>query len=243
MNSTPYPFQDFLRAKHQLQHALLEHHEPFALLSGDTGTGKTALLRVLCADIDRSRQRLIYFAQASQLSPTGLIKVIAETLRVPTSLCHALSLERILRVLTEDPRTLLLWLDEAHELPESTLCQARTLGESNLLGSSPIQILLIGLPKLRGQLQAFPALWRRFVVREEITGLLFEELNGFLEHHFSSSPRLCEQGLSTLFEHAKGVPGLLLPMYRTIIARASSDNASQIDPTEVEDTLQRWDLA
>ena len=152
MNPTPYPFKDFLQTKHQLQRALLEHREPFALLSGDTGTGKTALLRALRTDIDRSRHRLLYFAQASQLTPAGLIKVIAEILRVPTSLCHALSFERILHVLAEDPRTLLLWFDEAHELPESTLCQARTLCESNLQGPDAIQILLIGLPKLRAQL-------------------------------------------------------------------------------------------
>ena len=79
-------------------------------------------------------------------------------------------------------------------------------------------------------------------MREEITGLRFEELNAFLEHHFAAPPRLCEQGLSALFERAKGVPGLLLPMYRTLLAHAGSDH-DPIDPTQVEDTLQRWDLA
>ena len=67
MNPTAYPFQDFRRAKQQLRRALLEHHEPFVLLTGDTGTGKTALLRELRADIDRARYRLVYFAQASKL--------------------------------------------------------------------------------------------------------------------------------------------------------------------------------
>ncbi len=242
MNPTPYPFEDFLRAKQRLQRALLEHHEPFVLLTGETGTGKTALLRELRAQIDRTRYRVVYFAQARKLGAVGLIKVLAEGLRVRPSLCHALALERVLRALAEEPRTLLLWLDEAHELPEETLAEARALTESTLEHAGPLQVLLIGLPKLRAQLQADPALWRRIVVREEITGLLFDELNAFLDHHFAAPHRLCEQGLSTLFERANGVPGLLLPMYRTLLARARSDHGP-IDPTEVEDTLQRWDLA
>ncbi len=242
MNPTPYPFDDFLRAKQRLLRALLEHQEPFVLLTGDTGTGKTALLRELRADIDRARYRVLYFAEARKLGAAGLVKVIGESLRVRPSLCHALGLERVLRALAEDPRTLLLWLDEAHELPEETLAEARAITESDLEGTGPIQVLLIGLPKLRAQLQAQPALWRRIGVREEITGLRFEELNAFLAHHFPSPHRLCEQGLGALFERAKGVPGLLLPMYRAILERAGSENGP-IDPAEVEDSLERWDLA
>jgi type II secretory pathway predicted ATPase ExeA len=242
MNPTPYPFEDFRRAKERLSRALLEHQEPFALLTGETGTGKTALLRELRAQIDRARYRVLYFAQARKLGAVGLVKVIAEALRVRHSLCHALAIERVLRALAEEPRTLLLWLDEAHELPEETLAEARAITESDLAGARPIQVLLLGLPKLRAQLQAQPALWRRIGVREELTGLRFEELNAFLAHHFPVPQRLCEQGLTALFEHAKGVPGLLLPMYRTILEHASP-NQDPIDPIAVEDTLQRWDLA
>ena len=89
-----------------------------------------------------------------------------------------------------------------------------------------------------------PALWRRLVVREEINGLEIGEVQDFLDHHFTGgqSARLCELGLTTLFERAGGVPGLLLPMYRAVLSRAGSGKG-KIEPDQVQDILERWDLA
>ena len=244
MNREPFAFRDFERAKRNLLDAVLAHPEPFALLSGETGTGKTALLRELRSHLDRARQRVVYFAEARKLGAAGLVKVVAESLRVRTSMCHAVSLDRLLRALADEPHTLLLWLDEAHELPEETLAELRALAESHLEGRARVQVLLVGLPRLRGELQTLPHLWRRIVVREELTGLVFEELAPFLEHHFGAAQaqRLCERGLGALFERAKGAPGLIGPMGRAIFARAPGETGD-IAPEEVEDTLERWELA
>ena len=244
MNQAPYPFEDFVRAKHNLLSALVQHHEPFALLTGETGTGKTALLRELRGELDRARYRVLYFAEAQKLGAAGLVKVVAESLRVRTSMCHSLSLDRLLRALADEPHTLMLWLDESHQLPEETLAEARALAESNLEGPPRVQVLLVGLPKLRLELQSRPYLWRRIVVREELTGLVSEELAPFLTHHFGAdqAKRLCDEGRQMLFERAKGVPGLITPMFRAITA-AYSDNSSPIAPLLVDDSLEQWDLA
>lgn len=47
MNRSPFPFQDFVRAKALVRSALCQDDETWVLLTGDTGTGKTALLREL----------------------------------------------------------------------------------------------------------------------------------------------------------------------------------------------------
>jgi type II secretory pathway predicted ATPase ExeA len=243
MNKTSFHFRDFLRAKQNVLQALIDQDESYVLLTGDTGTGKTALLRELRNEVDRARFRVLYFSEARKLGPAGLVKVISESLRVRTSMSHSLGLDRLIRTLSEESHTVMLWLDEAHDLKEDTLAQVRALAESDLDGGRRIKVLLIGLPKLRAELQAHPYLWRRIVVREEITGLLLDELQGFLDHHFPAgqSKRLCEQGLSMLFERAKGVPGLVLPMYRTILARSNA-NKGKIDPIQVGDALDRWNL-
>lgn len=244
MNRSPYPFRDFVRAKDTLAHALVELDETYAMLTGDTGTGKTALLRELKSQLDRTRHRMLYFSEARKLGAAGLVKVIGESLRVRTSMCHSVSLDRLLRALSDESHTILLWLDEAQDLPAETLAEVRALAESDLDGSRRVRVLFVGLPKLRAELQSHPYLWRRIVVREEITGLVFDEAQDFLDHHFATdqSGRLCERGLTTLFERAGGVPGLLLPMYRAVLARAGTGKG-KINPDQVDDTLERWDLA
>jgi len=244
MNRSPFPFADFVRARDSLTHALVELGDTYAMLTGDTGTGKTALLRELRSQLDRTRHRVLYFSEARKLGAAGLIKVVGESLRVRSSMCHSLSLDRLLRALADETQTVQLWLDEAQDLPAETLAEARALAESDLDGSRRVQVLFVGLPRLRSELQSQPYLWRRIVVREEINGLVFDELEDFLDHHFPSgqSKRLCAHGLAALFERAGGVPGLLLPMYRAVLARAGSGKG-KIEPEQVDDTLERWDLA
>ena len=244
MNRSPFLFRDFVRAKDNLVHALVESGETYAMLTGETGTGKTALLRELRGHLDRTRHRVIYFSAAKKLGAAGLVKVTGEALRVRTSMCHSVSLDRLLRALGEETHTVLLWLDEAQDLPAETLAEVRALAESELDGTRRIQVLLVGLPKLRVELQAQPYLWRRIVVREEITGLVLDEAQDFLDHHFDGGQgkRLCQLGMTALFERAGGAPGLLLPMYRAVLARAGAGKA-KIEPEQVEDTLDRWDLA
>lgn len=243
MNRAPFLYRDFVRTRDVVRHALCELDEPYAMVTGETGIGKSMLLRVLKADLDRARYRVFYFAEARKLGATGLVRVLAKTLRVKTSTCHGESLDQLVRALADDSQRILLWFDEAHELPEETVAEARALVESDLDGAHRVQVLMVGLPQLRSELMALPHLWRRIVVREEIAGLQLDEMAPFLEHHFGAvqAKRFCEQGLLKLFEQGRGSPGLVLPMCRRVYATAPSGKG-RIEPELIEDALHRWNL-
>jgi type II secretory pathway predicted ATPase ExeA len=238
----PFVFDDFQRALKNLQNAFDGQHDRYVLLSGHTGTGKTMLCRQLRLELDRCRYRILYFSHARRLNATGLVRVLANTLRVPTRRSHSETLHSLVHSLHEEPYQLLLWFDEAHELPEETLSEARALAESDLADDCPIRILLIGLPTLRDRLQAIPSLWRRIVVREELTGLTLDEMPPFLDHHFGAdhTKRLCQQGIHTLFERGRGIPGLIVPMFRRLLADTTSNEP--INPLTIDDILQRWEM-
>ena len=125
---------------------------------------------------------------------------------------------------------------------KTSLSEARALAESDLAGHCPMRILLLGMPPLRDRLQAIPSLWRRIVVREELTGLTLDEMPPFLVHHFGADPAkcLCQDGMRTLFERGRGIPGLIVPMFQRLLAETGSHDP--FNPLSIEDILQRWEL-
>jgi len=243
MNTTHhFAFADFVRALENLENTFRNEADHYLLLTGETGVGKTMLCRQLHTALDRCRYRVLYFSHARHLNATGLIRVLANCLRVPTRRSHSETLQALVQSLREQPHQLLIWFDEAHELADETLLEARALAESDLDGNCPVRILLIGMPALRDRLQGIAALWRRIVVRQELTGLTFDELTPFIEHHFGveNMHRICQEGMRILFERARGIPGLIVPMFRKILA--DSQPNTPIDPLTLDDILQRWEL-
>jgi type II secretory pathway predicted ATPase ExeA len=238
-----FAFADFVRALENLQNTLQNEHDRYLLLTGETGVGKTMLCRQLHTILDRCRYRVLYFSHARHLSATALIRVLANYLRLPTRRSHSETLQQLVHALRDQPYQLLIWFDEAHELADETLLEARSLAESDLANSCPVRILLIGLPALRDTLQGIATLWRRIVVREELTGLTFDELPPFIEHHFGAEKMqlICPEGMRILFERARGIPGLIVPMFRKILADSPPNDP--INPLSLDDILQRWELA
>ncbi len=244
MNPTHhFAFADFVRALENLEKTFRNEQDRYLLLTGETGVGKTMLCRQLHTALDRCRYRVLYFSHARHLSATGLIRVLANCLRIPTRRSHSETLQGLVHSLRQEPHQLLIWFDEAHELADETLLEARSLAESDLADNCPVRILLIGMPALRDRLQGIAALWRRIVVREELTGLTFDELPPFIEHHFGNEKMqlVCQEGMRILFERGRGIPGIIVPMFRKLLA--DSEPNAPINPLTLDDILQRWELA
>jgi type II secretory pathway predicted ATPase ExeA len=207
----PFSYRDFQEALRRLK-AALTRGPSYALLLGESGTGKTSLLRTLKAALDRRRFQILYLCHGRP-SPTGLTRVLADALHLPLRRSRAETSRLLVQTLRDLPTRLLLWIDEAQLIHEDTLHEIRLLAEADLDGPPLFSVVLAALPDLRDRLlapQLFP-LWRRIGARVVLTGLVREEVAPFLAHALGKEPagRFSPEALAALFEQARGVPAVL----------------------------------
>jgi type II secretory pathway predicted ATPase ExeA/septal ring-binding cell division protein DamX len=128
----------------------ITHDEGIVKVSGEVGSGKTMLSRVLMERLP-GQVRTILLSNPS-LSRDEIVYAIAEELEVqpPSERMSALLIklqEHLVKLYGENQRVVLL-IDEAHAMPQETLEQIRLLSNIESSHSKLLQIVLFGQPEL-----------------------------------------------------------------------------------------------
>jgi type II secretory pathway predicted ATPase ExeA/septal ring-binding cell division protein DamX len=134
----------------------ISHDEGIVKVTGEVGSGKTMLCRVLVERLPKTVET-IYLANPS-LSRDEILHVIAADLQVEsrgervTILLRALQ-ERLIKLYAAGRRVVVL-IDEAHAMPIETLEEVRLLSNLESNRHKLLQIVLFGQPELDSHLAA-----------------------------------------------------------------------------------------
>lgn len=129
----------------------------FIVLSGEVGTGKTTMLECL-RDYLESQYIEFAFLFNSRINTDQFFEMIAYDLDLPctrTSKTEVLfALNQLLVEQAQDGRTVVLIVDEAHNLEWEVLEEIRLLGNLENRNGKLLQIILAGQPELDRKLDA-----------------------------------------------------------------------------------------
>lgn len=211
----------------------------FALVSGDPGTGKSAILRLLADRLKNIRDAQVGIITHPSAKLSDFYRELGDIFGVSVSGNNRWGGFKRLRErwVGHMDSTLLrpvLFIDEAQEVPTAVLNELRMLTSMHFDSRTVLSVILSGDQRFNNHLQRdeLVPLGSRIKVRFNTEHASIDHLLSFLEHlvEHAGNPSLMSPGLmQTLCEHAMGNYRVLCTMSGNVLATGAKKERPQLD--------------
>ncbi len=191
----------------------------FIVLTGEVGTGKTTMLECL-RDYLEANYIEFAFLFNSRINVEQFFDMIAYDLNLPctrTSKTEVLyALNQLLVEQAQDGRTVVLIVDEAHNLEWDVLEEIRLLGNLENRGGKLLQIILAGQPELDRKLDApnLRQLKQRIVLRTTLEPFTLRDAVEYIESRLARAGMpeqsvFSEELMAEIHLRSQGIPRII----------------------------------
>ncbi len=247
---SPDPRFFFSSKKHQeaFSHILygLKERKGFIVVTGEVGTGKTTLCRLLLGKLDSTVRTALLFNP--QLTTVELLQSINQDFGLKgdgqTKKALLDELNRFLLDLLAQGGNALLIIDEAQLLTTECLEEIRLLSNLETDQSKLIQILLIGQPELKNKLSqhALRQLRQRISIMYEIEPLDREEVTAYIESRIEvaggkEKVAFAPKAIDRIYSFSNGFPRLINVVADQALLAAYVANTTFISETLVQQAV------
>jgi len=221
-NVTADPAFFFLSRRHKeaLSHMVYGIHQRKGILviTGEIGTGKTTLCRVLLNSLDRKIKSA--FILNPNFSSLELLHIIVEDFGIApkrkSKVFLISDLNKFLLKESQQSHNVVLIIDESQNLDPEQLEQIRLLSNLETAKEKLLQIILVGQPELKEKLGLpnLKQLNQRIAVKYHILPLDQDEVLDYINHRLkvagsNENIEFTKDAVEKIYGYSKGVPRII----------------------------------
>ena len=220
----------------------------FVVLTGEVGTGKTTMLECL-RDYLESQYVEFAFLFNSRINTDQFFEMIAYDLDLPcerTSKTEVLfALNQLLVEEAQDGRTVVLIVDEAHNLEWEVLEEIRLLGNLENRNGKLLQIILAGQPELDRKLDApnLRQLKQRIVLRCNLQPFTLRDAVDYIESRLEHAGMpeqqiFSDELMAAVHQRAQGIPRIINAICDNLLLTAFAQETRVCTANMLEEVCQ-----
>lgn len=212
------------------------------LLTGEPGAGKSTALRRLREDLHPDQVRALYLHD-TLVNPADLCRQIALELGIQPQWSRAMTFrliqQEIQRLVIDRHLTVLLIVDEAHNLRPDVLALFPLLANFEWDGAGRLALLFAGQSGLRQilRLSHLEALAQRITIRFALRGFDRDTTRLYLEHRLKIAglerPLFTAPAHQALFDASQGIMRKIDTLAHNALAAAATSRAKLVEPEHI----------
>lgn len=219
----------------------------FAVLTGECGTGKSTILRLMSETIDPRKYRMLYISD-SKLTPANFYRLLLEQLgAVPSwnsSIAKRQLQEQMALKMSIDGISTVCVVDESHLLSYQMLEEIRFLLNVKFDSVNPMALVLSGQPELwdKLKLQKCTAIRQRIDIQCRLNNYDQCRTGDYIRHQITQaggeSEIFTDKAIQKIFEYSTGIPRIIDKVCTCVLIYGSQNRLRLIDDHAVQIVLE-----
>jgi type II secretory pathway predicted ATPase ExeA len=223
----------------------IDTQEPFLVLTGEYGMGKTLLcLQLLKIAKEKGMHRIEYIATTNE-GYGGILRRMATNMGISPipedeEILQDMIYDRFKA--EKDQSRFYLIIDDAHELDVTTLSKLKYLSTFSYNEFFPVVMVFVAHPSFLQDLKtsALSSLNQRIKRRYHLSRFNLDDTKNYIYYRLLKSgatgiPSFSDETIQKIFEYSGGVPRLINNICDTCLLIGASNHMASIPPTLVED--------